>query len=173
MNILDIIFAVPLIWFAYKGFTKGLIIELASLVALLVGLYGAIHFSHITASYIQKHINAGDYIEIIAFVVTFIGIVIAVRFVAKAIEKVANFAALGIINKLAGGVFGFLKAAVIVSFLLFIINKTDKYFTIIPKDVKQESKIYRHIVDLAPSIYNKLEDNYKEHMPKISNKVKI
>ncbi len=160
MNILDIIIAVPLIWFTYKGFTKGLIIELGSLVALLIGIYGAINFSDVTASFLQNHINAGNYIKIISFVVTFVAIVVGVRFIAKALEKVVDFASLSIVNKIAGGVFGFLKIAIIVSVLFIAVQKLEKYISMIPKETKVESKLYSHIIDLAPTIYHQLEDGY-------------
>ncbi len=42
MNWLDIGIAVPLVWGAYVGFKKGLVIELASLAALILGIYAAI-----------------------------------------------------------------------------------------------------------------------------------
>ena len=40
MNILDIIFAIPLLWALYRGFRKGLIYMIASLTALLLGVLG-------------------------------------------------------------------------------------------------------------------------------------
>ena len=45
MNYLDIILSIPLLWGLYKGITRGIIKELASLLALVLGTYGAIHFS--------------------------------------------------------------------------------------------------------------------------------
>ena len=45
MNYLDIIIAIPLVWGIVIGFKKGFVIEIASLIAILAGVYGSIHFS--------------------------------------------------------------------------------------------------------------------------------
>ena len=52
---LDIILAIPLIWGAFMGFKKGLILELASIVALVLGIYGAVKFSDLTADYLNSY----------------------------------------------------------------------------------------------------------------------
>jgi len=49
MNVLDIILGALLLFGLVRGFMKGLFVEVASLVALIAGVYGAIHFSSFTA----------------------------------------------------------------------------------------------------------------------------
>jgi membrane protein required for colicin V production len=39
MGILDIVFIIPIVWLAYIGFKKGLIVELSTLVALILGVF--------------------------------------------------------------------------------------------------------------------------------------
>ena len=53
MNYIDIILAIPLVWAVYRGFTKGFIIEIASLIAMVLGVYGAIHFSYFIFNQVQ------------------------------------------------------------------------------------------------------------------------
>ena len=73
MNILDLIILIPLAWSAYKGFSKGLIISVASLLALLLGIYGSIRFSDITSGYLIDHFEfSSQYLPIISFAITFI-----------------------------------------------------------------------------------------------------
>jgi membrane protein required for colicin V production len=50
MNYIDIIIGIVLIVSAISGFRKGLIVEVASLAALILGIWGAIHFSGIRLS---------------------------------------------------------------------------------------------------------------------------
>ena len=52
INLLDIILLIPLLWFGYNGYKKGLIIEIASLAAFILGLYFAFYFSDFTAEYL-------------------------------------------------------------------------------------------------------------------------
>ena len=56
-NYLDILIAIPLLWGAYKGYTKGLIIEAASLAALVIGVYGAYRFSDLTSGFLQDKLD--------------------------------------------------------------------------------------------------------------------
>lgn len=48
MNYIDIILLLPLLYGAYRGFSRGLIIEVATLLGLLLGVYIAIKFSGYT-----------------------------------------------------------------------------------------------------------------------------
>ena len=104
-----------------RGFMKGLFVEVASLVALIAGVYGAIHFSNFAAEFLQTKTEWTEQtINITAFAITFVIIVLAIGLAGKALTKLADFAALGIINKLAGGAFGALKIALILSVVLFL-----------------------------------------------------
>ena len=44
MGMIDVFLVVPLLWGAYKGFKKGLIVEVFSLVALVLGIIAAVYF---------------------------------------------------------------------------------------------------------------------------------
>lgn len=157
MNFLDIILILPVIWFAYKGFTKGFIIELTLLVALVLGVFIAINFSYFAADFLTDNTKiAHKYISIIAFVITFIAIVIAAFAVGKLLEKVINLLLLGFINKIAGCLFGILKAAFILSVIIFIINSFDSKQAVITKKIRENSILYKPIASIAPYIIPKL-----------------
>ena len=69
MNYLDIIFAIVLFLFGFKGFRKGLIIEVVTLLAFGVGIYGAMHFSDFTASHLQEFMEVNPkYIDTISII---------------------------------------------------------------------------------------------------------
>ena len=55
---------------------------------------------------------------------TFLLVVVAVHLLAKVLEKVLDLVALGLLNKLAGAVFGLLKVGLILSFLMMMLNQT-------------------------------------------------
>ena len=80
MSFLDIIIGILLVWGLYKGLKNGLFVELASLIALIAGIYGAIHFSYITGDYLAEQFDWSDqYLKIAAFLVTFFAIIIVVN----------------------------------------------------------------------------------------------
>jgi len=157
MNYFDLIFAIPLLWGAYKGFSKGLIISVASLVALLIGIYGAIHFSGFIGSLISENVEVQDnYLPLIAFSITFVAIVVGIHFIAKLLSKLVEAIALGWLNTIAGIIFGVLKTAFIISVFIFIFEKVDSNNTFIPKEIKEESLLYQPIKQLSPTVFPSL-----------------
>ena len=129
------------------------IIFLASLLALILGVYGAIVFSNLTQGILTSNFQIDNkYIPIISFATTFIAIVIAVHFLGKVLEKSINMIALGLFNKLLGAVFGLLKVALLLSALIFVFEGLDKQFSLIPQDAKSKSVLYRPMSKLIPAI---------------------
>ncbi len=167
INLLDIILLIPLLWFGYNGYKKGLIIEVASLAAFILGLYFAFYFSDFTAEYLKQFFNVDPkYMAAISFIVTFIGVVIIVLTLAKVLEKFINILMLGFLNKLGGAVFGILKGALFLSILIFIINYFDTGRTIIKPQAVKKSIFYKPIESLAPMLYSKLHlENFKNQIP--------
>ncbi|WP_075602698.1 CvpA family protein [Saccharicrinis aurantiacus] len=152
MNYFDIIVGVILIIALVKGFKNGLVIELASLAALVLGVIGAIKFSDITETWLLNYFNS-NYIGLISFLVTFIAIVVAVHLVAKAVDKLVKAVALGTINRVLGAVFSLVKIGFIVSILLSVFVSFDRTFDIIPKETRESSIIYEPLSEFAPSIF--------------------
>ena len=123
MAIIDIIVGALLLFGLVRGVMKGFFVEVASLCALVAGIYGAIHFSNFAAEFLDSKLDwEGKYINIVAFAVTFVIIVLIIALAGKALTKLADFAALGILNKLLGGVFGALKFGLILSILLIVLT---------------------------------------------------
>ncbi len=157
-NGFDLVVIVLLAWSAYRGFSKGIISSAATLIALLFGIWGAIKFSSITASYLVGFINVDEKVMgIIAFAVTFVGIVIGVHFLAKAVEGLAKAVALGIVNKVFGAAFGVLKFAFIISVILFFINAINSNTGFLSNDFKEKSLFYEPISKFAPSVFKHLD----------------
>jgi membrane protein required for colicin V production len=153
MNYFDIIIIIPLLWGAYKGFKKGLIIEVASLVALFLGVWGGVKFSSISANYLSELFDISEKImPLISFAVTFILIVIAVYTLAKMLQKVIKMVALGFVNKIAGSTFAVLKFTLIISVVLTLVNNINSEIGFIDSEMENSSLLYKPISALAPSI---------------------
>ena len=172
MNTVDLVFAILLLWAAYRGFTKGFIVQLATFAALLLGILGAVMFSDFTSSLIIKKFDvSGQYLPILSFAVTFIAIVIAVHILAKALNKLIDAIALGIVNRLLGVLFSVLKTAFIVSIILVLVNKIDNKYNFIPKETKEKSLLYKPLSKFAPMIFpylnfEKIRDSFEEEQKK-------
>lgn len=167
MNWLDIALIIPLLWFMYKGFRNGLIIELASLAALILGIFVALHFSFYVEGYLRDNFEIADnYLHIISFAITFLIVALLVILVGKIVHKLISIVALGFLNRLAGGIFGLLKAALVLSLILYFLHEFNLGSGVIKDDVKENSYLYEPIESIVPMIMpwaervkGKLDDN--------------
>ena len=127
MNVLDAVLLAFLAFGLIRGFWRGFFVEIASLLALVAGVYGAFHFSAYASEFLKEKVDWNENsINIVAFFGTLILIILAIGLAGKALTKIADFAALGLINKLLGAFFGGLKVAVILSVLLIVFEKMNK-----------------------------------------------
>lgn len=153
MNYIDIILGILLILSAVGGFRKGLIAELASLAALVLGIWGAIEFSHITSEFLVENFDwQWDHLNIASFLITFVVIVILVHIIGSTVNKMVETVMLGFVNKLAGLVFGILRGALFLSIVLVVFDKIDEDVEILSKETKESSRMYEPIRNFAPSL---------------------
>lgn len=155
ISFLDIIIIIPLLLFAWQGYKKGFIIEVATLAALVLGLYFAFYFSDYAARLLSEYFTIDEkYMAALSFIVTFIVVVIAVIAVGKVLQKFIDIILLGFLNKAAGAVFGIVKGALILSILLLIISYFDTNQKLIKEEYKENSIFYEPVADFAPQLYS-------------------
>ena len=174
---LDIFIAIPILWGMFRGFKRGLIIELCTLMALVLGVYGAATFGDMAGQYLESEFNTNPRISLVlAFSIVFLVIVVAVFLFGKALEGVIKMVALGLVNKLFGLLFGGLKFALIVSSLFFMINGFPITEKLIPTINKKESFLYKPVAAIAPNVYPVLHnktwmDDLEESFENMKDKV--
>ncbi len=154
MSIIDIILLILLIYAMYNGYRKGFIGQLTKLAALLLGIWGAIHFSHLTSSLIQQYFSeTTKFLPLIAFGITFLVVVMGVHFIGVLVEGFAKMVMLGLPNKILGALFGMLKAALIISVILALFDTINEKSHILSDETQEKSILYKPIKSIAPSIY--------------------
>lgn len=168
MNYLDIIIAIVLFLFGFKGYRKGLIIEVVTLLAFGVGIYGAMHFSDFTAAHLQEVMEINPkYLNTVAFVLTFILLVIVVNLIGKMVTNLIRAMNLTFFNKLGGFVFGVAKGVLLCSILLLVLNNF-QLMGILKPEVREQSKLYPYIEETVPYVYRGFDlvrDYAKEVLP--------
>ncbi len=166
MNYIDIVLGILLIVAAVRGFIKGFIVELASLLALILGIWGAIHFSHFTADILVNNLDIqSEHISIVAFVITFIVILVAVHILGNIVTKLVEAMALGFINHLAGLLFGVFKTALILSILLLFFDRINQNGDIIAEETIEKSQVYEPLKSLVPTLMPFLNFWDDENLP--------
>ena len=163
MNVIDIVIAIFLIVGFARGLMKGLFIEVASLVALIGGVWGAIHFSYFIGDFLKESVSWGEkQISLTAFALTFILIIVVVGLIGKFLTKLADLAALGMVNKILGGVFGLLKTGLVLSIIFVFFDKMNGSIHFIEKETIEESLLYKPVKRIAPSIFPSIIKEFNE-----------
>lgn len=173
MNYLDIVILIILALFGLKGLRKGLIIEVVTLLALVVGIFGAMRFSDFTAEHLQEVMNIDPkFLNTIAFVLTFVILVVVVNLIGRAASKLAKTLELGLLDGLGGFVFGVAKGVLLCSLIIVVFNNLH-FSGIIKEETKKESKLYPYIEQTVPYLYQGygvVKDFVKEKLPEKDNK---
>lgn len=177
MNFIDIILGGMIVAGFVRGIMKGLFVEVASLVALIAGIYGAIHFSYYAGDFLSERFDWDEkYLNLAAFAITFIVILVAITLAGKLLTKIADFASLGILNKLLGGAFGGLKMAVIAGAVLVFFDKTNNTMEFVSKEKIDESILYEPVKEIGGFVFayvleetGQQEENEQETTPATEN----
>lgn len=168
MNFLDILFLIPLLFALYRGFKKGIIHMVASLAALLLGIFGAIKFRPVFASMLDGLFDISpEYMNVIAFSVAFVTIVILVHLVAYLVERVIKAVALNLVNRVLGMGFGVLVTAFVLSMILWPVNQINEEKQIIKPERIEGSLLYTPLSKFAPAVFPYLRrEDWKEFVPR-------
>ncbi|HMI05911.1 MAG TPA: CvpA family protein [Flavobacterium sp.] len=159
MNLMDVFLCIGLVFGLVNGLRKGFFVELASLVSLLLGIFVAIKFSYLMKAFLGNHgFSSGKTIEVLAFALTFIVVVVGVSLLAKFFTKMADFAALGLFNKLLGGIFGVLKTVLILSIFLNLLQKVNFDYRFVSKETLDQSKLYQPVQKVSRMIYPSISE---------------
>jgi len=146
MNWLDIVIFCILGLLVIIGIRKGFILSLATLVALVLGTWAAIHFSGFISNFLGRTFHpSGNWLTILSYGLTFLLVVIGVIVIAKLLEKVIKTVGLGIPNRIIGGLFGLAKGILGVTVLLFIIVHFDVTQKVISQKTKETSVCFPYV----------------------------
>jgi len=175
MNVLDIIFLIPLLYALYRGYKKGLVHMISSLEALVLGIFGAIKLRPVVAELLNSLFTISpEYMNVIAFAVAFVSIVIVVHLVAFMAEKLVKAVALSLVNRVLGMAFGLLVTAFVLSMILWPINEVNEQKQIIKPERIEGSLLYKPLSAIAPAIFPYLKkEDWKQYVPKKKNKLHV
>ena len=155
MNTLDIIILVPIVFGFVLGIFRGLIKEIASLAAIILGIYVAKLFSPVVSQWLINLFDLSAQTAVpVAYLLLFFAFVVALLIVVRLVDKLLSAIALGGLNKFLGGLFGAFKFALIVSVLLNVFDIIDSRMPLVEKETKEEAISYEPLIKLAPVFWN-------------------
>jgi membrane protein required for colicin V production len=159
MNYVDMFIAVLLVYAVFRGITRGFVLQFASLVALIAGIYLALKFSGFTAHFLIKYWAFDyEYLYMVSLAITFVIVFILIHILGNMLDKVVEISQLSVMNKLAGAIFNICKVMLIVGVLLLYIDRLDNRINLLPKNAREGSFFYKPVTSvtllLFPSLGN-------------------
>lgn len=155
MNYLDLIIILVVGFFVIKGLRRGFFQEILGLLGLVVALIVATKYTSNAAIWIDKFLDLPPVlVTLLGFLLIFFAIVFGVQLITHVLQRIARYSFLGWLEKLAGGIVGFLKGATIVSLLILFLFMIPFAKNLIPG--RADSKLFYPAKNFAPKMFNLL-----------------
>jgi membrane protein required for colicin V production len=153
MNFLDYILLIIVALFAILGYRKGIIVSLATVAALILGIYAAVNFSnYIDATLMENLKPSRKWLPFLSFSFTFLLVLVGVLLVGKVVEKLIDVAGLGFVNRLLGAILGVVKGIILASVLFFITVTVDHKGKWLREEHKKGSYFYTQVSKVFPEM---------------------
>jgi membrane protein required for colicin V production len=147
--LIDIFFYIIIVLAIIRGWRKGLILALFSLVCGLIGLAAAVKFSAVLATHMKSDLHmTSRWLPVIAFIVILVLVILIISWSGKLLEKLIKWVLLEWLNKLGGILLFLILYIAIYSIILFYSAETG----IISKQAADESHFYHLLAPFGPAI---------------------
>lgn len=170
LNALDWVILGALVIGFVNGFRKGLIMSLSTLIGVIAGIWLAMNSSSKMQQFIEGNTSLeGPILPYISFLAVFILVYLICYFGGKALASTLKLLQLGVLDKIAGGLFGVFKAVLFSSLVFLMINFFGFYNG--SEQLEKKSALFSIIKDsstiIYPSIINALPDNRPDFLDKL------
>jgi len=158
MNVLDLIFILPLLYGAYRGYQKGLFIEIigvaAFIVAIVIGFKFLGYGMNMIAPVIGENL-ANRFLPYLSFTVIFFPTIFLINKMGWMLRRALRFTILGTIDGFAGAMVGVFTWLFGVSTFLWLMSSIDIN---LPEILTKESLTYPAMKKVAPTVISKVSD---------------
>lgn len=159
--LLDIIVAIVVSLGFYLGYTRGIIKTVFDSLSLILGILAALKLSPIMISILQEIIKTSPAVTfLLGVVITFIGVMVLIRFLGKKLEDMLEAVNINFINKIAGGAVQGLFFAYILSMAIWLVDS----LKVLKPDVKAASITYplmEPLPEKGKAVYASLKPVFK------------
>jgi membrane protein required for colicin V production len=155
MTTLDIVLLVPFLYAAFKGITKGFLVQAGTLVAFVLGLFLAVRFSDWFSTFLHEHSSVSFKVaQYVSFALLFLGVMVGMYFLTRILESMLKNLALNWVNRLAGLVFSLFKMALFISTLIYLFEALNKRVQVSDNHKPPQSFLYKIVQPVAPATFN-------------------
>jgi membrane protein required for colicin V production len=162
--IIDIIIGVALIASIVTGIVRGFAKEISVLAGLIFGLYIASQKYLALEKYLFHSSPVSTTYKVISFIIIFIIVFIVFLLLGLLLRKIIQLIMLGWLDKILGGIFGFIKGLIIIWLILMLVT------TIFPNTINiiSKSKLALQILEYGAN-FTKLPVKVKTYRKLLTN----
>lgn len=178
-NWFDIITIFLLIFALIKGYKKGLIMQIAGLVTIILSAIFGGKVAKIIQPYLQNFFQdlPNNIATVISYAVAFVCIGLIISLIARAIQNLFKAVNLSFINRILGGVISLSTTMIVLSLIINLVLLVDFREKIIKPNIKETSFFYKPVQSIIPAIVPYLNKDALEKLApkdnKITNPIKI
>jgi membrane protein required for colicin V production len=148
MSTFDFFLALPILYGAFQGFRKGLLLELVSLVGLVLAILGGLKLLDTALPVMEGYIgDAHGLLPYVTFLAVFVGIILLIHIGGLMLKKVLDFTPFGLFDNMLGGLLGALKWCVALSLLLYV---SDMAGISVAPETASASMVYPIVIKTTP-----------------------
>lgn len=151
MAILDLIIAIPLFYFGFKGAKNGLIKEILNIIGITLAVFLTFKYMDALSIIIKPFfdVETAAYIPFISAALLFIGTLALVALIAYLTKELLKAVKLSSANMALGALFGVLKSGMVISTILLLLAG----FNFPKQDIRDQSLLYPYVIYLGPWTY--------------------
>lgn len=154
MTFIDIVLLLLLLFSAVSGYKNGLIRELTSLAAWILGVYLAVKFTQAFSPLITPvPIHSPAIAKIVMFALIFVVVVVIVSFIGRFLQAFFEDLDLVFLIRLGGAFVSLCKSVFILSLLMVILHLSIIKWNWPSEETRQESLLYQPIESVAPAVF--------------------
>lgn len=136
-----------------KGWRRGLIVALFSLLGLVLGLMAAMKLSVVVAAWMEGSVSiSARWLPILSFALVFITVVLLIRLLANMVQASVEFAWLGWANRIGGMALYLIIYLLAFSVILFYLVQLNW----IGEEMIKDSVTYSYVEPWGPALLNKI-----------------
>lgn len=144
-----------------RGLFKGFFVELAGLISLIGGIYAAIHFSDVMFRILDALLEWSERaLSVLAFALTFFVVAFLISLGGRFLTKMVQMMALGIVNRIFGGILGMFKMAFLASVFFMIFGRFGLFTP--SEETQDTSVLYKPVRAIAPLLLPTIIEEVKE-----------
>ena len=125
---IDVVFALLLVFTTLRGAFRGFVTELLSMASLILGIVGAILFSGVVSSFLDRYLGESAWSQVAAFLAVFLVIYIVVKVFENALHRLIERIHLESLDHALGLFLGVVEG-LLLTFVLILLIRVQPLFS--------------------------------------------